>query len=361
MKPYFDNGVTRLYHADARHLPLPDRSVHCIVTSPPYWGLRDYGVENAIGMEPTFEEYVAQLVEISGEIRRVLRDDGTFWLNLGDSYSGSGKGMNWDVTHSVGEKQETNIGSLNAPVKFKRMERGSGRWGGGDRAMSGLKPKDLAGIPWRVAFALQEDGWWLRSDIIWSKPNPMPESVKDRPTRSHEYLFMLTKSARYYYDAAAISEPPKNAADDARRIDQQRDGHKSVPTAERNGLKVRGGKQRGHSRRHEGINDWWDALPKVEQQAMGTNKRSVWTIAPQNYPGAHYATFPEALVEPCILAGSPPGGLVLDPFVGSGTTCAVAQRLGRRSIGIDLSAAYLDMAVRRIFGVPLPLPLRFVS
>ena len=192
---------------------MPDESVHCVVTSPPYWGLRDYGVHGAYGLEPTLNEYIERMVEVFREVRRVLRKDGTLWLNLGDAYAGSGKGMNADGTHSVGAKQETNIGSLTAPVKSKRMPRGEGRWGGGDSYVLEFKPKDLCGIPWRVAFALQADGWWLRSDIVWHKPNPMPESVTDRPTRAHEYVFLLTKSARYYYDADAIREPAKDPLD----------------------------------------------------------------------------------------------------------------------------------------------------
>ena len=288
---------------------MPDESVHCVVTSPPYWGLRDYGVHGAYGLEPTLDEYIERMVEVFREVRRVLRKDGQLWLNLGDAYAGSGKGVNADGTHSVGAKQETNIGSLTAPVKSKRMPRGEGRWGGGDSYVPELKPKDLMGIPWRVAFALQADGWWLRSDIVWHKPNPMPESVRDRPTRAHEYVFLLTKSARYYYDADAIREPAKDPLDDIRRMCQQHDANKSAATPERNGLRARTDKQRSHGRRHAGFNDRWNGMSTEEQQAMGANKRTVWSIATQPYSGAHFATYPEKLVEPCILAGTSERGV----------------------------------------------------
>ena len=217
--------------------------------------------------------------------------------------------MNADGTHSVGAKQETNIGSLTAPVKSKRMPRGEGRWGGGDSYVPELKPKDLVGLPWRVAFALQADGWWLRSDCIWHKPNTMPESVRDRPTRAHEYVFLLTKSARYFYDADAVREPAKDPLDDIRRMRQQHEDNKSAATAERNGLRAKPDKQRGHGRRHDGFNDRWDGMSKEGQQAMGANKRTVWSIATQPHRFAHFATMPEALVEPCILAGTSERGV----------------------------------------------------
>ena len=294
-----NNTYITLHHADARQLPIPDESVDCVVTSPPYWGLRDYGlsawkggdencdhlgkphstqagfnerwtgkgsiidkqgsllepyrskcgkcgarrVDSGIGLESTPEEYCANMVAVFREVWRVLKPTGTVWLNLGDSYN----------------------------------------------------DKQLVGIPWRVAFALQADGWYLRSDIIWSKPNPMPESVSDRPTKAHEYIFLLTKNARYYYDAEAI------------------------------------------------------------QETTGANKRSVWEISTQPYPEAHFATYPEKLVEPCIMEGCPLGGVVLDPFVGSGTTMAVAQRLGRRGIGTDLNEEYLALAAKRLRSISMPM------
>ena len=252
---------------------LPDESVQCVVTSPPYWGLRDYGVDWAYGLEPTLNRYISIMVEVFSEVRRVLRKDGTLWLNLGDVF-----------------------------------------WGGKGKHLV-LKPKDLIGLPWRIAFALQADGWYLRSDIIWHKPNPMPESVTDRPTRAHEYVFLLTKSARYFYDADAIRGAPKDSA--------RASWHGDF-------------KPRSKERRED------------EQQAEGANKRSVWTIATKGFPGAHFATFPPALVEPCILAGSRGGDTILDPFCGSGTTGLVALRLGRKFIGIELNPEYAAMAERRI-------------
>ena len=292
---------------------MEPESVHCVVTSPPYWGLRNYGVDGAYGLEPTLNGYIERMVEVFREVRRVLRKDGTLWLNLGDAYAGSGKGMNADGTHSVGAKQETTIGSLTAPVKSKRMPRDEGRWGGGDSYVPELKPKDLIGLPWRVALALQADGWWLRSDIVWHKLNPMPESVRDRPTRAHEYVFLLSKSARYYWDADAIREP--SITGDMRRPygskgSWEMDGR---PASQQHGGQLRNGakvdKQRGHSRRHDGFNDRWDAMTVEQQQAMGANKRDVWWIATQPFPGAHFATFPEKLVEPCILAGTSERGV----------------------------------------------------
>ena len=235
---------------------------------------------SAYGLEPTLNEYIERMVEVFREVRRVLRKDAVVWLNLGDAYAGSGKGINADGTRSVGTKQETNIGSLTAPVKSKRMPRGEGRWGGGDSYVPELKPKNLIGLPWRVAFALQADGWWLRSDIVWHKPNPMPESVEDRPTRAHEYVFLLTKSAKYFYDEAAIRDNSGNGWH----------GDKFSARA---------------PERHTGENR---TIP-TEQQVMGANKRTVWSIATQPYSGAHFATFPEKLVEPCILAGTSERGV----------------------------------------------------
>ena len=263
---------------------MEPESVHCVVTSPPYWGLRSYGVEGAYGLEPTLNEYIERMVEAFREVRRVLRKDGQLWLNLGDAYAGSGKGMNADGTHSVGAKQETNIGSLTAPVKSKRMPRGEGRWGGGDSYVPELKPKDLVGLPWRVAFALQADGWWLRSEIVWHKPNPMPESVRDRPTRAHEYVFLLSKSAQYFYDSDAIREPFSHW------------------TLER------GAKNHGPQFYHRANGDENREGYDPEAHA-GANKRTVWSIATQPYSGAHFATFPEKLVEPCILAGTSEKGV----------------------------------------------------
>lgn len=267
------------YHGDVISClrKIPEKSVNTIVTSPPYWGLRDYGVDGQIGLEKTPEEYITKLVNVFREARRVLRDDGTLWLNLGDSYSST--------------------------------------------TGCGLKPKNLIGIPWRVALALQADGWYLRSDIIWSKPTPVPESVKDRPTRAHEYIFLLAKSAKYFYDAEIIREPvkPWNA------------GRMSAPKM---------GK-------HRLTNPYGQQVKKVYDVIKGANRRTVWTIPTQPYPEGHFAAFPPELIRPCILAGSPVGGTVLDPFGGSGTVSMVAIQERRDSIYIDLNREYLGIALRR--------------
>ena len=293
---------------------LPDASVHCCVTSPPYWGLRDYGVDGQLGLEPTPGEYVAKMVAVFREVKRVLRDDGTLWLNLGDSFFSTTKGSGGPDSSStlVGTKAEHN---------GQRME--SRMLSAGD---TGIKPKDLVGIPWRVAFALQADGWYLRSDIIWSKPNPMPESVTDRPTKAHEYLFLLSKSERYHYDAAAIAEDASRGSA-VSRFD-------SGKTATHQGGRAQTGERAESDTR---------------------NRRSVWTIPTQPFAGAHFAVMPEALVEPCILAGCPAGGLVLDPFTGSGTVGSVARRLGREFVGAELNPDYAEMARKRIAETQPPL------
>ncbi len=275
--------------------------VQTCVTSPPYFGLRDYGVDGQIGLEPSPDAYVAQMVEVFRAVREVLAGDGTVWLNLGDSYTGNG-----------GQSPQT--GPL---FKGRRRQREniclSPR-----RAFEGLKRKELIGIPWRVALALQADGWYLRSDIIWHKPNPMPESVTDRPTKAHEYVFLLSKSERYYYDADAIREPDSGQDHPRNVLDR---------------LEPTGGLMSPHRgiRRAEG------------RVGMGRNRRSVWTVPTTPFPGAHFACFPPALIEPCILAGSPAGGVVLDPFMGSGTTAQVATRLGRNFIGCELNSKYVEL------------------
>ena len=513
--PYWENGVTRLYQADARALPLPDESVHCVVTSPPYWGLRDYKLEpqvwggssgcahtwdrelletetgggnwtqavngrgevqpggpeakreavpiravtescegcgawlGTLGLEPTVELYIAHLVEVFREVRRVLRKDGTVWLNLGDAYANDGK---WGG--ATGGKQAY------LPDSDREMSR--------QKRATGLKPKDLIGLPWRVAFALQTDGvadvkalgviervrtdildeymergetppdrvlavlerldaeyaeakgdsWWLRSDIVWDKPNPMPESMRDRPTRAHEYVFLLTRSARYYYDGDAVRQPVFSGLSDLRKIAEAKD---------RIGCK--------HKTLDDPLSKASSATNIGRKRAVGDpsgrNLRTVWTIATEPYKGSHFATYPQKLVEPCILAGTSEKGVcgecgaprnrvvnrrfkpqgdvseekgirsagsqkpldasngwsgyprgtteaetlgwqptcdhdapvvpatVLDPFVGSGTTLAVAQRLGRLSLGVDLNPNYLDMAAKRIG--KLSLPMRFAD
>jgi DNA modification methylase len=283
-------------------------SVQTCVTSPPYWGLRDYGHPGQIGLEKSPAEYVAKMVEVFGEVRRVLKDDGTLWLNLGDSYWGGGRGGNPEESRH--RKQATNAGSLIDPPNWAQMD-------------CGIKPKDLVGIPWRVALALQADTWYLRQDIIWHKPNPMPESVTDRCTKAHEYIFLLAKSERYHFDAEAIAEQTTDT--------EHRTVGKIRPTAEGGtGFEIRGG------------------LPNQPGGRETKNRRSVWTVSPAQFSEAHFATFPPKLIEPCILAGAPEGGTVLDPFNGSGTTGLVCIKHQRRYVGIELNPEYVAMSERRL-------------
>lgn len=311
--------LNKIYQGDALAVlkTFPDECVQCCITSPPYWGLRDYGIEGQLGLESTPEEYVAKLVEIFREVRRVLRKDGTVWLNLGDSYANTTSGYG----ERGGNLEPTMGAHQNIEPKKKKIP-------------SGLKPKDLVGIPWHVAFALQADGWYLRSDIIWSKPNPMPESVTDRPTKAHEYMFLLTKLGRYYYDQEAIKEPVQ------------------LTTISRYQYLNDGGSQKcsyGDSDKVSRINPIIEKPGhKDELIKKGRNRRSVWTIAKHTYPEAHFATFPEALVEPCIMAGSAEGDAVLDPFIGSGTVAKVALRAKRKFIGIELNPEYIKLAEKRI-------------
>lgn len=326
--------------------------VQTCVTSPPYFGLRDYGHKGQIGLEATPEEYIKKMVEVFSLVRELLSDDGTLWLNIGDSYAGSGKGGNPE-----GGKQSTNKGSQTVGCLY-----GTGKTltetkvtNVTSKTFDGIKAKDLIGIPWMLAFALRADGWFLRSDIIWAKKNCMPESVLDRPTRSHEYIFLLSKSSRYYYDSDAIKEPAIYDVDGtgtAARKARAHEGDKGFPTEMRNGMRPAGykdatkfegknkDKQRGHSRRHEGFNKRWDNMTKEEQCTGFRNKRDVWTVATKPYSGAHFAVFPEELIEPCILAGSRVNDIILDPFFGSGTTGQVAQILGRQWIGCELNKNY---------------------
>jgi len=309
---------------------LPDQSVHCIVTSPPYFGLRDYGVDGQIGLEATPAAYVAELGTVFRECWRVLRDDGTLWLNLGDSYAGSGKGGQSD------DKRSKNW----QPVY------------GNKGKTYGLKPKDLIGIPWRVAFALQDDGWYLRSDIIWHKPNPMPESVTDRPTKAHEYIFLLTKSPRYYYDADAVKEPAVKGAAGSEFHTGKTGIHQLGRSSTKPRSKADSFKREGSKREQtipgQGYGTHRPDREESDYDLETRNRRSVWTVPTSPYPGAHFATFPPALIEPCILAGCPEGGTVLDPFNGSGTTGAVTCAHNRNYIGIDLSADYIELAHVRI-------------
>jgi DNA modification methylase len=383
--------MNKLYRGDCLKIlrRLPDASVQCCVTSPPYWGLRDYGVAGQLGLEPTPEAYVARMVEVFREVRQVLRDDGTLWLNIGDSYAASGPPGGQG-------KQRSNVGSKGVTLRL---------------APPGFKSKDLVGIPWRLAFALQADGWYLRSDIIWHKPNPMPESVRDRPTKAHEYIFLLSKSARYFWDAEAVRE--EQTGDICGRVPCI--ASKMIGTGRESGYSSHEQRMNGHRSHIE--------IPG------GRNVRSVWTITPKPFKGAHFATFPPALVERCVKAGTSERGccphcgkpwkrvveptaeykkmivaqrgagdwfprsggyrdstegnksntrrngststcaayqtlgfrqscscpaaepvpcVVLDPFIGSGTTAAVAKSLGRDCIGIDLQPKYLTMARARI-------------
>jgi len=327
---------------------MPDKSVHCCVTSPPYFGLRDYGHAGQIGLEATPDAFVAEMVAVFRDVRRVLRDDGTLWLNLGDSYAAQRGG-----TH---QPAETLAGGKNGKTSDgERVNRG--RFDGENPTRNaskiGLKHKDLIGIPWRVAFALQADGWYLRQDIIWSKPNPMPESVTDRCTKAHEYIFLMSKSARYFYDAAAIAEPV--TASTIARLSQptleQQNGSSRVPGKINGNMKAVPPRFGGIK---YGDNDAAEHRTKSGNEydiGNGTrNKRSVWEVSTQPFSEAHFATFPPDLIEPCILAGCPKGGTVLDPFGGAGTTGLVADRLGRNAFLIELNPDYAVMAERRIRG-----------
>ncbi len=316
--------MIQMLNGNALAIPLADKSVQCVVTSPPYYGLRDYGNVNQIGLEPTPEKYIENMVLVFREVWRVLKDSGVLWLNIGDSYATHQKGSGGATS-----KQSTNAGS------FYQTNKTMPKLGYG----SGVKEKDLLGIPWMLAFALRADGWYLRSDIIWSKPNPMPESVLDRPTRAHEYIFLLTKSARYYYDAEAVKEPGVNSGGGpfTKKYSDNQLNHGGESE-----YRKKPDKQRGHSRRHAGFNDRWDNMTHEEQGALGRNKRSVWSVATKSYAGSHFATFPPALIEPMIKAGSRPDDIVFDPFAGSGTTLEVARILKRRTLGLELSLKYIQ-------------------
>jgi len=296
------NGT--LLHGDCLRLlkTLKNESVNCCITSPPYFQLRDYEVAGQIEMENTPEEYIGKLVAVFREVKRVLKPDGTLWVNIGDTYAGSGKGHDGDGTHCAGPKQKTNKGST---VRANRTK------------PEICKPKDLIGIPWMLAFALRADGWYLRSEVIWHKPSVMPESVKDRPTKSHEQIFLLTKSEQYFYDAVAVAEP--------RSSKLHAPGNSPNP-------------ERRDNERSEAA--WGDPNTR--------NRRSVWSMNPGSYDGAHFATFPPELPELCMKAGCPVGGTLLDCFAGTGTTLAVAAQNGRSYIGIELNPEYVEMARKRL-------------
>lgn len=308
---------------------LTNASVDCCITSPPYFGLRDYGHEGQIGLEQTPDEYVQQMVAVFSEVRRVLRDDGTLWLNLGDSYARTG---GWSSNNGLDNC---------ARGESKRAKSNMQRGRNGQKRPVGLKEKDLVGIPWRVAFALQADGWYLRQDIIWHKPNPMPESATDRCTKAHEYIFLLSKSPRYHYDAEAIAEPAADP-DGFRYEGGYRD---MMQHNEKEGRLMAGGGTAQHSRTETG---------SVPHFASGfgdkRNKRSVWTVTTKPFREAHFATFPTDLILPCVLAGCRPEGTVLDPFNGAGTTGLVSLSNGRRYVGIELNPDYAEISMRR-FGL----------
>ena len=370
---------------------LPDESIHCCVTSPPYWGLRDYGtakweggdsacahivggqvqdtkwpgaitsgqrpgvdasvcrkcgarrIDSQFGLERTPEEYVAKLVEVFREVRRVLRKDGTLWLNLGDSYA-SGKGTCYNPGGG-----DTSLGKERKDAGVHPLDRGNKS----TLALSVIKPKDLVGIPWMVAFALRADGWWLRQDIIWAKPNPMPESVTDRCTKAHEYIFMLSQSAKYYYDAKAIDEPVADATIIRCSQDVENQSGSSRVPGKTNGPMKAVLKQDGVGKRtYANFNErYFKAEKRVGRHNSETsrrNSRSVWTITTKPFREAHFATFPPEIPERCIKAGCPIGGIVLDPFFGAGTTGMMAKQLGRDFLGIELNQKYCNMAKRRI-------------
>lgn len=332
---------------------LPDESVQCCVTSPPYWGLRDYGVAGQLGLEKTPDEYAARMVEVFREVRRVLRKDGTLWLNIGDSYVAAPKGPGGDDKSTL-----TPSGARHQRVKTPTTKQASNRGSDVDephRRAFGLRPKNLVGIPWMLAFALRGDGWTLRQDIIWSKPNPMPESVRDRCTKSHEYVFLLAKSASYFYDADAIAEPFAGASLERLRQDiASRKGSDRVP-GKTNGPMKAVGLNAGRSSYRPGSASNMNGGEHVAKsdaglpvRESGRNKRSVWSITTKGFTEAHFATMPPELAETCILAGAPYGGVVLDPFAGAGTTGLVADRHGRDAILIELNPIYAEIARARV-------------
>jgi len=295
---------------------LPDESVNCVVTSPPYWGLRDYGQDGQLGLEPTPDEYVSKMVEVFREVRRVLTIDGTLWLNIGDSYNPAGRSSTKAGFNKRYFNKEYKDGKQDATENHLKFS------GAAD-----VKPKELVGIPWRLALAMSADGWYLRQDIIWAKPNVMPESVRDRCTKSHEYVFLLTKSPKYYYDHVAIKEPVSDVS-----LKRAKSGWKS----DRPSAKTSKG----------GINV--EVMGNRFVNPAGRNKRDVWFIPTASFKGAHFAVMPERLVEPCILAGCPEGGVVLDPFFGSGTVGVVAIKHNRKYIGIELNPEYVEVAKKRL-------------
>ena len=330
---------------------LPDESINCCVTSPPYWGLRDYGVAGQGGLEPTLGEHIAWLVEVFSEVRRVLRHDGTLWLNYGDAYASAPNGRSAADTKAAGNDDRT---FRDKPISTIGPIRASFRRDGAvvcppKHGVEGtMKPKDRMLLPARVAIALHDDGWWVRDEIIWHKPNPMPSSVKDRTTPAHEMIYMLSKNPNYYYDAEAIKEPSIYAPGKTNEVER--------PKGYYNG-KWSGKKELSGDRKKKGSNARWerqrnDGSFKAIRETR--NRRSVWTVPPRPFAEAHFATFPPDLIEPCILAGCLWGGTVLDPFGGAGTTGLVADKNGRNAILIELNPEYVGIAKRRLFSPVFP-------
>lgn len=330
--------INRTYNVDCIEgaMRLPDKCIDCIVTSPPYYGLRDYGVDGQIGLEDTPDQYIDKLVRLFRELRRVLKDEGTVWINIADSYAGSGRGAGDTKRNS--EKQRSNSGSWigDKHKPFKSVD---------------IKPKDLIGIPWMLAFALRADGWYLRQDIIWHKPNAMPESVTDRCSKSHEYIFLFSKSKKYYFDADAIRQPakPSTIARLSQDVEHQK-GSFRVPGKTNGPMKaVIGGRKRVEANSLLSPDDpMFRSNTYREYEYTGcANKRSVWTVPTRPFKEAHFATYPPELITDCIKAGCPEGGIVLDPFNGSGTTRIVANKLGRNSIGFELNPEYIKIEENR--------------
>lgn len=314
---------------------LDSESINCCVTSPPYYNLRDYGVDGQVGLENSPEEYIQKLVEIFREVRRVLKNDGTLWVNIADSYAASGKGRNKDGRRKAGDDlQNTSAGTIKGTLARTTV--------------CGCKPKDLIGIPWMLAFALRADGWYLRQDIIWHKPNPMPESVKDRCTKSYEHIFLLTKSPKYYFDSEAIAEPVTEST--VKRVTQPNlENQKGSYTPSKANGNMKAQLPRYGGKKYTENPDVFHRTKSgnLYEYRPNRNKRDVWTVTTKPFKGAHFATFPPDLIEPCVLAGCPAGGVVLDPFAGSGTTGMVAKKHGRDFVLIELNEEYVKLCEER--------------
>lgn len=331
--------LNKVYLGDALETikTFPDESIDCVVTSPPYFNLRDYGTAGQIGLEDTPEAYIARLTEVFAEVLRVLKPTGTLWLNIGDSYAVSGKGAGKYPDNARRYKQGTNKGILGVTTNYLVSD--------------GYKAKDLIGIPWQLAFALRADGWYLRQDIIWAKPNPMPESVTDRCTKSHEYIFLFSKTAKYYYDAEAIAEPTAEStiARMKQDIEHQKGSMIVGGIGHSKPMKAKPPRYGGRKYTKDTEVFYRTKSGNAYELRAKRNKRDVWTITTKPFKGSHFATFPFELASNCILAGCPEGGVVLDPFIGSGTTGVVARKLNRNYIGIEINPEYQKMATRRIF------------